>query len=148
MQIPRILIVDDDKNTLQGYLKILSQDGFSVEGASTGYQALQKIDEKHFDIVVSDIRMPQLDGLTLLKEIQKRNDDISVILVTAYGTIDSAVEAIKLGAETYLTKPINVEELEILLKKIWDTKKIIQQNLELKQSLKEKYRFVKSRNCK
>ena len=126
---PKILIVDDDKNALQGYLKVLSQDDFVVEGAANGYEALKKIEQRSFDIMISDIRMPQLDGITLLKEVRKRNPDISVIMVTAYGTIDSAVEAMKLGAETYLTKPVNIEAVEILIKKIWDTKKIYLQNL-------------------
>ena len=73
MDKPHILVVDDDKNALQGYLKVLSQDEFSVEGAATGYEALKKIEKQSFDIVISDIRMPQLDGLTLLREIQKRD---------------------------------------------------------------------------
>jgi len=85
--------------------------------------------------------MPQLDGLTLLREIQKRDTDVTVVLVTAFGTIDSAVEAMKLGAETYLTKPINVEALEILIKKIWEKKKLYRQNRELKQILRERYKF-------
>ncbi len=140
MEKPRILMVDDDKNTLQGYLKALSQDEFLVEGASTGFEALKKIDQKSFDIVVSDIRMPQLDGITLLKELQKRDADIAVVLATAYGTIDSAVEAMKLGAETYLSKPVNIEELEILIKKIWEKKQDHRQNLELKDILKESYK--------
>jgi DNA-binding NtrC family response regulator len=105
---PSILIVDDDKNALLGYLKVLRQDNFVVEGAANGYEALKKIEQRSFDIMITDIRMPQLDGITLLKEVRKRNPDISVILVTAYGTIDSAVEAMKLGAETYLTKPVNI----------------------------------------
>lgn len=138
---PKILIVDDDKNELQGYLKVLSQDDFIVAGASHGYEALKKIEEQSFDIMISDIRMPQIDGITLLKEAQKRDPDISVILVTAFGTIDSAVEAMKLGAETYLTKPVNIEALEILIKKIWDNKKLYLQNLELKQTLRERYKF-------
>jgi len=141
MDKPHILVVDDDKNALQGYLKVLSQDEFSVEGAATGYEALKKIEKQSFDIVISDIRMPQLDGLTLLREIQKRDPDVTVVLVTAFGTIDSAVEAMKLGAETYLTKPINVEALEILIKKIWEKKKLYRQNRELKQILRERYKF-------
>jgi DNA-binding NtrC family response regulator len=141
MDKPHILVVDDDKNALQGYLKVLSQDEFSVEGAATGYEALKKIEKQSFDIVISDIRMPQLDGLMLLREIQKRDPDITVVLVTAFGTIDSAVEAMKLGAETYLTKPINVEALEILIKKIWEKKKLYRQNRELKQILRERYKF-------
>ena len=141
MDKPHILVVDDDKNALQGYLKVLSQDEFSVEGAATGYEALKKIEKQSFDIVISDIRMPQLDGLTLLREIQKRDSDVTVVLVTAFGTIDSAVEAMKLGAETYLTKPINVEALEILIKKIWEKKKLYRQNRELKQILRERYKF-------
>ena len=141
MDKPNILVVDDDKNALQGYLKVLSQDEFSVEGAVTGYEALKKIEKQSFDIVISDIRMPQLDGLTLLREIQKRDPDVTVVLVTAFGTIDSAVEAMKLGAETYLTKPINVEALEILIKKIWEKKKLYRQNRELKQILRERYKF-------
>jgi DNA-binding NtrC family response regulator len=138
---PKILIVDDDKNALQGYLKVLRQDDFVVDGAANGYEALKKIEQRSFDIMITDIRMPQLDGITLLKEVRKRNPDVSVILVTAYGTIDSAVEAMKLGAETYLTKPVNIEAVEILIKKIWDTKKIYLQNLALKQTLRERYKF-------
>jgi DNA-binding NtrC family response regulator len=141
MDKPHILVVDDDKNALQGYLKVLSQDQFSVQGAATGYEALKKIEKQSFDIVISDIRMPQLDGITLLREIQKREDDIAVILVTAFGTVDSAVEAMKLGAETYLTKPVNIEALEILITKIWEKKKLYQQNRELKKVIRERYKF-------
>jgi DNA-binding NtrC family response regulator len=136
-----ILVVDDDKNSLKGYLKVLSRDDVLVEGALNGFEALQKLEKKSFDIILSDIRMPQLDGLTLMKEVQKRNLDVAVILVTAYGTIESAVEAMKLGAESYLTKPVNIEELELLIKRIGERRSIYKQNLELKKTLRERYTF-------
>jgi len=138
---PEILLVDDDKNSLKGLKTILEQDGYKVTGASNGYEALRQLDEHAFDILVTDIKMPGIDGFTLLEEARKRDDDIRIILITAYSSVQSAVEAMRKGVEDYLTKPVNVEELEAVIDKTWEKQKLLIQNRELKRRLKERYKF-------
>ena len=139
MERAKILIAEDEKtqrDLLEGFLK---KEGFSVETVANGREALQRLQGGFFDIVALDYKMPELDGLQTLKEIRKLYPDLPVIMMTAYGTIETAVASMKEGALDYLTKPIDLEELLIKFRKIMERSNLIQENKELKARLQERF---------
>jgi two-component system NtrC family response regulator len=141
MERAKILIAEDEKtqrDLLEGFLK---KEGFSVEAVANGREALQRLQGGFFDIVALDYKMPELDGLQTLKEIRKLDPDLPVIMMTAYGTIETAVASMKEGALDYLTKPIDLEELLIKFRKIMERSNLIQENKELKARLQERFTF-------
>ncbi|MBM4065434.1 MAG: sigma-54-dependent Fis family transcriptional regulator [Planctomycetes bacterium] len=137
---PKLLLVDDDKNALDGLVKILTHDGYPVSGVLSGYEALNLLSRKNFDIIVTDMKLPGIGGLSLIHEIRKKEESVSIVVITAYSSVKTAVEAIKCGADDYLTKPINIEELRLVLEKIWERQRLIAQNRMLKEKLKDKYK--------
>lgn len=141
MKKPRILLVDDDKNTANGLRKILLQDGYDTSCAYTGKEALNLIATEHFDIVITDMKLPDISGFSIIEKVKKKDIDIAVVMITAFSSIQTAIDAMKKGADDYLTKPVNIEELELILKKIWEKWLLILQNKELKQKLNDKYSF-------
>ena len=132
---PSILVVDDEKNTREGLAKVLEGLNYDVQTVSEGEEALRVIDKERPDIVLTDIRMPGMDGISLLEKIKGKYPEVSIILLTAYGTVQNAVKAMKLGAFYYLTKPVNLEELEFLIKKALTQQSLQAENRELKQEL-------------
>lgn len=141
MKKPGILLIDDDKNTANGLRKILLQDGYDTSCVYTGNEALELIDTRHFDIVITDMKLPDVSGFTIMEKVKKKDADIPVIMITAFSSLQTAIDAMKKGADDYLTKPVNVEELELILKKIWEKQLLILQNRELRQQLDDKYGF-------
>ncbi len=118
---PRILIVDDEKPIRDFLFEALTQlGGFSVEMAENGEEALKKIEKENFDLVLTDMKMPKMDGLKLITEIAKFKPETLMVLLTGHGSIDSALEAMKRGASDYLTKPINLDEMMLRLRKVMD----------------------------
>ncbi len=141
MEKPRILIAEDEKtqrDLLEGFLK---KEGFSVGTASNGRQAIEKIGGAFFDIAFLDYKMPELDGLQTLREIRKRFPDLPVVMMTAYGTVETAVASMKEGALDYLTKPIDLEELLLIIQKVLERSTLIRENRDLKARLQERYTF-------
>ncbi|MEP9410868.1 MAG: sigma-54-dependent Fis family transcriptional regulator [Candidatus Brocadia sp.] len=138
MTKPRLLLIDDDKNALDGLVKILAHDGYPVSGVLSGYEALNLLSRKNFDIVITDMKLPGMGGLSLIHEIRKKTESVSIVVITAYSSVKTAVEAIKCGADDYLTKPINVEELNVVLEKLWERRQLIAQNRILKEKLRDK----------
>ncbi|WKZ19672.1 MAG: sigma-54 dependent transcriptional regulator [Candidatus Jettenia sp. CY-1] len=141
MTKPSLLLVDDDKNTLDGLVKILMHDGYTVSGAVSSYDALNLLSRKNFDIIVTDMKLPGMGGISLIHEIRKREESVAIVVITAYSSVKTAVEAIKCGADDYLTKPINIEELKVVLEKLWEKQQLIAQNRILKEKLKDRYKF-------
>ncbi|MGB9496669.1 MAG: sigma-54-dependent transcriptional regulator [Dissulfuribacterales bacterium] len=118
---PEILVVDDDQS-LREFLEILlAKEGYRVWSAPSGQKALQLMDRENISLVISDVRMPGIDGMTLLKKIKTRHADVPVILITAFASLDSAVAAMKEGAWDYLTKPFRIEEIREIVKKALET---------------------------
>lgn len=113
-----ILIVDDDPINLEILKARLKNLGYTFETASNGAQALEKIDERAFDVVLTDLMMPEVDGMDLLEAVKKQRPNTEVIIMTAYATVDNAVQALLNGAVDYLQKPVNLEELNIRLQKL------------------------------
>lgn len=116
----RILIVDDEENTRIGLSKLLSQEGFEVESASNGHEALDYLTDKTVNLVISDINMPDMNGLVFLRELGRKHPSTNVIMITAYGGVESYLEAMNLGAFEYLHKPIRLDELRSVMKKIFN----------------------------
>ena len=138
---PKILVVEDD-SLMQDFLKeALTKLELSVDSASSGEEALEKIQSSHYDIILSDLRMPALSGMEVLKAAKSHLPDSQVVMMTAFGTIETAVEAMKLGAFHYVTKPIKADELEIVVKKALQVNKLQTENKRLKDEVEGRYRF-------
>jgi len=118
--IKRILIVDDEENTRIGLTKLLVQEGFEVESAADGNEALDYLGQKKVNLVISDINMPDMNGLVFLRELSRKFPSTNVIMITAYGGVESYLEAMNLGAYEYLHKPVRLDELRSVMKKIFN----------------------------
>lgn len=119
-----ILIADDEQNSREGLKKALESDTRKVDLAADGSEAWAKLQKNTYDVLITDIRMPGKDGMTLLKQARQEDPTLGVIVLTAYGTIQMAVDAMKHGAYNYLTKPVNLDELELLVDQILEKKRI------------------------
>ena len=116
----RILIVDDEENTRIGLSKLLAQDGFEVESAANGNEALDCLGQRKVSLVISDINMPDMNGLAFLRELSRKFPSTNVIMITAYGGVESYLEAMNLGAYEYLHKPVRLDELRSVMNKIFN----------------------------
>jgi DNA-binding NtrC family response regulator len=110
-----VLVVDDEENLLVLLDRILSKEGFSVRTASNAYQALDLVDKSVFDLAILDIKMFPIDGVALLSEIKKRSPATQVVMITAYPTADTRNQCLRSGASTYLTKPLDIQELKTVV---------------------------------
>ncbi|HEU4401634.1 MAG TPA: sigma-54 dependent transcriptional regulator [Candidatus Polarisedimenticolia bacterium] len=137
----RILIVDDEEAARKSLGQILSEDGYEVTLASEGEEALRLVAQESPEVMLTDLKMPRMDGQELLARVRQGYPDVAVVIMTAHGTIRSAVKALREGAEDYLTKPIEVEELEHLLQSILKRKRLVAETQLLRERLDEKYRF-------
>jgi len=136
-----VLLVDDDLNLRKMLAFVLTKEGYRVQEAVNGVDALKKLKDRNFDLVISDIRMPDLNGIELLKKIKSHDQDLPVIMITAYATTNDAIEAMKLGAEDYIMKPFSLDELKIIISKSLHKKHIERENVELKEKLSNKENF-------
>jgi len=136
----RILVVDDEESMRHMLGVLLGQEGYEVTSVADGKEALEKVDEG-YDFILADVRMPRMDGKTLLKELQKRNVPSTVIMMSAYGNVDTALEAIKLGAYDYIPKPFKADEILLTLKKAEERARLIHENVLLKTEVKKEYGF-------
>lgn len=132
----KILLVDDDAFFRNVCSDILTNGGFTVRRASKGAEAINLMENEEFDIVITDLVMPDVDGLEVLQRTKQHNTLIDVIVVTGHGSIDTAVEALKNGAFDYIRKPLNEDELLLTVKSCFEKKKLLEENLEMRQSLK------------
>ncbi|MBI3594065.1 MAG: sigma-54-dependent Fis family transcriptional regulator [Nitrospirae bacterium] len=125
----RVLIVDDEEGPRRAIEAALYREkDLEIRTARSGEEALHSFDEGAFDLVLTDIRMPQMDGIDLLRRIHERSPDTLVILITGYGTLNSAIDAIRAGAYDYLTKPFKVEELCIVVDRAIEKIKLLREN--------------------
>ena len=118
----RILLVDDEKVFVDNMTRLLNNRGYRVTGVNSGGDAIESLQNERFDVVVLDLKMPGMDGITTLKEIKKLGLFTETLILTGHGSIDTAMEAIKLGAYDYLTKPCEIEELVIKIEGAWEKK--------------------------
>ena len=121
----KVLVVDDDEVISQNLKRLLEKSGYLADTAYTGEEALRKIGENHFDLALIDLLLPDMDGLKLLLEVKRISPITAIIIITAFGTIPNAVEAIRRGAADYITKPFRMDELLSTIKKVIEERKII-----------------------
>ncbi len=136
-----ILLVEDDDTMRDLLEKILRQEGYGVKTARNGNEALARFEKTDFDIVLSDVKMPGLDGMELLKAVKNVSEETYVVIMTAFGTIDSAVAAMKEGAFDYISKPFKIDEIRLLMKKILKEKALRQEVVHLRQEVSRRYEF-------
>ncbi|VAX26585.1 hypothetical protein MNBD_NITROSPIRAE02-1307 [hydrothermal vent metagenome] len=111
MSMGRVLVIDDEAIVRISCQRVLTPEGYEVVATSRGDEAIKLLENEHFDVVLTDLKMPDMDGIEVLKTIKERWPDIQVIIITGYGTISTAVEAIKLGAFEYVEKPFTPEDI-------------------------------------
>ncbi len=114
---PHILLIEDEPDVRESYLSMLSILGYNADTAENGMDGLQKIMAKNYDIVITDLNMPVMNGLETLTRIKKKAPQIDVIVMTGFATIDNAISAMKQGAFDYITKPVSIEHVKIVLSK-------------------------------
>ncbi|MAE69080.1 MAG: hypothetical protein CME06_01280 [Gemmatimonadetes bacterium] len=123
----RILIVDDEDELREMLAETVRSLGHEVHTASDGDVGLRVYKQQQIDLVITDLKMPRMNGLTLLREVKLVRPDAVVLMITAYPTIDSAVQAIKLGAYDYITKPFKLEQIEIVVRRAVEKKRLLEQ---------------------
>jgi two-component system NtrC family response regulator len=136
-----ILIIDDEKNYLVILETLLAPQGYEIITEGNPINALRLIKEMDLDLVITDMKMPKMDGLELLEEVKKMDPDLPVIIMTAYGTIELAVEAMKKRAYDYLTKPFRNEELKLTVKKALELYSLKKENRRLSEALSDRYKY-------
>jgi DNA-binding NtrC family response regulator len=136
-----ILLVDDKSSMRKVLRQTLEGEGNTILEAEDGEKALEMIKAKHVDLIISDIKMPKLDGMSLLKMIKELDNEIVVIIMTAYATIETAVEAMKLGAYDYITKPFSTEQVKITVDKAIERQKLVYENKYLREKLNDQYNY-------
>ena len=141
--MPKILIVDDEMILRESLAAWLERDGYNVISVANGEDALDLIFNQSFDIVFLDIKLEGMDGIEVLSRIKEMDPEISVVMITAYGSITTAVEAMKKGASDYLLKPFEPDELSMLIERIIQSKATELENIYLKETIKEKAKFDK-----
>ena len=137
----KILIVDDEPDMLSSCQKLLSRSGYSVETAGSGRDALKILREEKFDLILTDLKMPEVDGMEVLKRSKKQSPDSAVLVFTGYGTIQDAVMAMKNGASDFITKPFTPDHLLLAIEKALDNLRLEAENRALKDQLAERFNF-------
>ncbi|HEX9023108.1 MAG TPA: response regulator [Geobacteraceae bacterium] len=118
-QPKRILVVDDEENARFGLTRLLSNEGFLVDSVANGCEALNYLRQQEVNLIISDINMPEMNGITFLKELNKNFPKSNVIMITAYGGVESYIEAMNLGVFEYINKPVKIDELKSIIRKIF-----------------------------
>lgn len=137
----KLLIVDDEKHIREGLERALTPEDYEVELASNGKEALSSLDQGDVDLIITDLKMPELSGEELMREALEKYPYLPVIILTGHGTIENAVEAMRNGAYDYITKPLNIDKLSLIVKRALENSSLKRQNRELLQQLKKKYSF-------
>ena len=141
MRAYNILVVDDERNILKVASAVLKKEGYGVETAQSSEEAIEKFGRNGLHLVITDLKLPGKSGLELLAYIKSRDPDLPVVVITAYGTIENAVEAMKHGAFNYLTKPVNPDALLSVAREAIEKYELKRENIALKSELKQKYTY-------
>lgn len=137
---PSILIVEDDRLTRESLAKALSGDYF-IHTAGNGVDALSLLEKETIDVVITDVKMPLKDGMKILETVKRASPDIIIIMVTGFATVESAVDAMKKGAYDYITKPVNIDRLHMLIEKAIENKRLKADNILLRKQFKETFSY-------
>jgi len=138
---PSVLLIDDEPLMRLSMLDALKAVGYDVHAAATGQEGLEKLDKETFEIVITDLRLPGSDGLALLQVCKQRSPRTEVIVITAHGSVETAVEAMRRGAYDYITKPFSMEELLLIVERVTKVVALRQENLLLREELEGKFSF-------
>jgi len=136
-----ILVVDDEKSMCDFLEIMLNKEGYEVTSTTSGEQALELLDNNLYSMVLTDVKMPGVDGFEVLRKTKEVSPDTVVIMITAYGSPEGAVTAIKEGAYDYITKPFRVEEVKLTIKKSLERSTLIKENIRLRQAVEDRYKF-------
>lgn len=136
-----IIVVDDEEIVRESLKEWLLDDGYNVDTAEDGPTALKMMKEKSYDIAIIDLKMPKMDGLEVMERMKEISPETKVIMITAYATVHTAVQAIKMGAYDYLVKPCNPEEISLLIQRLIESQSLAKEVVYLRKKLEEQYRF-------
>ncbi len=137
----RILVVDDEDIIRESLTFVLKKEGYTVQEAENGLVAYNRLQEESFDLVITDLEMPEMKGIELLEEIKKLNIQTSVIIITAFGSLDTAICALRSGASDYLLKPVEFDELLIKIKRLFEVKNLLLENRLLRKEVQRNFDF-------
>src|SRR5690348_4902137 len=137
----KILVVDDEASARTALGELLRGEGYAVETAADGFKAMGRLAEFEPDLVLSDLNMPGIDGVELLGKLKELHPELPVVLMTAFGGVETAVSAMRQGASDYLTKPLNLDELLIVLARTLESSKLRREANELRNQLRDRYTF-------
>jgi len=141
--LTEILVADDDASSREVIVEVLDREGYKVAVASSGREALSKIEKSEYDVIVTDLVMPEVDGMKILETARSKELPAEVIMLTGFGSVETAVEAMKRGAYQYLNKPINIKELREVVRKALEKRSLARDNIVLRKSVEERYGFDK-----
>ncbi|HTH50518.1 MAG TPA: response regulator, partial [Pyrinomonadaceae bacterium] len=133
-----IIIVDDEQSYRQLLTLVFEEEGHDVRTAMNGRQALEAFAERPAEVIVSDVKMPDMDGIEMLRAVRETQPDVGVVLMTAFASVDTAREAFKLGADDFITKPFDVEELKLIVRKTLEKQELIAENQAFKRAQRER----------
>lgn len=136
-----ILVVDDEEIMRDSLSEWLREDGYEVVAVEDGPKTIEKVKERHWSILLVDLKLPGMDGIEVMKEARKIQKGVPVIIITAYATVDTAVQAMKEGAYDYIVKPFDPEEMSLTIRKIIDHQNLVKENILLRKELKKTYQF-------
>jgi two-component system response regulator AtoC len=142
MEEKRILVIDDEENMRHMLAVLLEKEGYQVDGAGDGKQGLDLALDNFYDIILCDLKMPVMNGMAFLEKFQDMRQESTVIVMSAYGTLDTAIEAMKCGAYDYVSKPFKPDEILLTLKKAEERERLRKENRLLQQSMRERYSFA------
>ena len=137
----KILVVDDEESLCQVMSFTLRKENYDVVTASDGCEAIKLLGKSSFDLVIADLRMPQMGGLELLSKVRELDSELGFIVLTAFASLDTAIEALKMGANDYITKPFKIEEIKLAVNRAIERKRLTQENRELKRRIKREFNF-------
>ncbi len=138
----RILLIEDEELSRESLTRLLKAAGYTVKGAASGEKALQLLALERFDIILADLFLPDANGIEILKKVKENSPQTEVILITGHASAETAVQAMKEGAFDYITKPLNFEELQIILTKAVEKHQLLNENVYLRKQLRDKYGFA------
>src|SRR5579872_2155767 len=140
----RILVVDDEADIREGLELLLTSEGYGVELAENGGEGLRKMEQHAYDLVLLDLMMPDRSGMEVLEDVRRRDHETPIFMITAYGSVEAAVNALKLGANDYFSKPWDNEKLIIEISRMIAGRRLEFENTHLKRALKQRYSFPRS----
>ena len=142
MNKEKILVIDDEAGIRSSLKGILEDEGYSVKAVVTGEEALKLLQKDNFDLILLDIWLPEMNGIEILKKIKKMDENPQVVMISGHGTVETAVEAIKLGAHDFLEKPLSLEKVILTVKNSFIQKKLEEENIQLRESIRLKHHLI------